>query len=275
VTRIANERLETSRTGEIYHSGSSEVLVQSDLSIPGNLSDRLLKSGITAITQLLLHIRFEQTFGDADPSATAQRLRLRSQVGLVLALTCDSKPEFRVKLNGGVDLYHGQGHRLCLISCICKQELKDLRSHSPPLHCWRYVERSQVYAPLFNLLLNPAHVASVGSNDPDLLELEELIKVFVLAHFISAEQALDDPTHRLDLHGARRRYLTRALLEVECAPVIRPVQLPDSVRGIQAALLRPVALRSSECLIVAGLANAGMTTPRPPFFSWAQVVAAW
>jgi hypothetical protein len=90
-----------------------------------------------------------------------------------------------------------------LISCISKLELKDLRSHSLPLHCWRYVERAQVYAPLFNLLLNPARVPSIGSNDPDLLELEELMKVFVLAHFIPAEQALDDPTHRLDVHGAR------------------------------------------------------------------------
>lgn len=54
---------------------------------------------------------------------------------------------------------------------------------------------------MFNLLLNPANVLPIGSNNTDLVELEELIKVFVLAHLIPAEQAHDDPTHRLEVHG--------------------------------------------------------------------------
>ena len=78
-----------------------------------------------------------------------------------------------------------------------------MRPHSLPLHDWRYVERAKVYARRFNLLLNPANVLPIGRNNPDFIELEELIKVLVFAHFIPAEQALDHRAHRLEVHGTR------------------------------------------------------------------------
>jgi hypothetical protein len=115
----------------------------------------------------------------------------------------DPKSMLLVELDRRIDLYHGQGNCFCLIRGVCQQYLKNLRSNALPLHQRRHIERAKVDGRILNLLLNPANILLIGGNNPDFVEFEELSKVFVLALFVPAEQALDDPTHRLEVHFTR------------------------------------------------------------------------
>ena len=142
--------------------------------------------------------------GDGSLSTTRNKLpRVSSHVELMLVLVRNLKSVFPVEADRRIDLYHAQGNCFSLLRGVSQQYLKNLRPNALPLHDRRYVERAKIYGCIFNLFLNPANIFAIRGDNPDFVEFEELSKVFELALFVPPDQALDDPTHRLEIHGTR------------------------------------------------------------------------
>ena len=89
-----------------------------------------------------------------------------------------------------------------MISGPRQKYVQNFRPNAAPLHRGHHVERAKVDRPVFNLLLNPTHILSIGDDDADFLNFEESSKAPLLPRLIPAEESLDDSTHSLEIEVA-------------------------------------------------------------------------